>query len=84
MRGLFVAVAALFLCGCGGKTYPIAPHDAYASLSSIGTPAALEPLPGGLSPVSVRFEAVGADTSGTWYFTHDGEEPRQDRRRGQP
>jgi hypothetical protein len=69
-----VAVAALLLSGCGGETYPIAAGPAYQTLSEVGTPAALEELPGGLEPVSVNFEALPGDNSVQWLFTHDGED----------
>lgn len=74
MRKMMLGLAALLLTSCGGETYPIAPTAAFEALSGIGTPSGLDPLPGGLSPVSVNFEAVAADNAVQWLFSHDGDD----------
>jgi hypothetical protein len=75
MRRTILAVAAFLLASCGsGKVYPVPSAQAYSELSSIGTPAAMDPLPGGLSPVSVTFEAVPGENSVQWLFTHEGDD----------
>jgi hypothetical protein len=76
MRGLMIGLAALLLSGCGGSSevYPIPAGDAFRTLSSIGRPSGMNPLPGGLTPVSVRFEALPGDNLVQWLFTHDGDD----------
>lgn len=74
MRRLVVGIAALLLAGCGGEDYPIAPTQAYLALSEIGTPSVMDPMPAGLAPVSVHFEALPGDNSVQWLFTHDGDD----------
>ena len=76
MRRTIIGVAALLLasCGGGGEVYPVPSTQAYLQLSSIGTPPAMDPLPGGLSPVSVRFEAIPGENSVQWLFTHEGDD----------
>ena len=67
-----IAAFALMLGGCGGETYPLAPSDAYASLTAIGVPADAEPL-SVMHDVSVDFEALPDDSSVRWTFSHDGD-----------
>ena len=57
MRLLFVGAAALLMAGCGGEKYPVAAGEAYTTLTGMGTPSAIYPLPGGLNELAVRFEA---------------------------
>jgi hypothetical protein len=72
MRKMFVGVAALLLAGCGGETYPVDATQAFLTLSTVGT-SHLDPLPGGLSPVSVSFESNEADNKVQWLFSHEGD-----------
>ena len=74
MRRFIIGIAALLVSACGGETYQVAPSEAFSSLSSIGTPPGMDPLPGGLNPVSVRFETVPGDNKVQWLFTHGGED----------
>lgn len=74
MRKWIVCVAALLVSACGGETYPVAPTEAFLTLSNIGNPPGTSILPGGLSPVNVSFESVPADNSVQWKFTHDGDD----------
>ena len=74
MRKLIVGMAALLVSACGGETYPVAPTEAFMTLSSIGNPPLTSPLPGALSPVSVSFESIPADNSVQWLFRHEGDD----------
>jgi hypothetical protein len=76
MPRAILGLAALLLasCGGGGEVYPVSSKQAYLELSSIGTPSAMDPLPGGLSPVSVTFEAIPGENSVQWSFTHEGDD----------
>jgi hypothetical protein len=69
-----MCIAALLLSACGGETYQVAPVEAFTSLSSIGTPPGMDPLPGGLNPVQASFESVPGDNLVRWSFTHEGED----------
>jgi hypothetical protein len=44
------------------------------SLSAIGTPTVLSPLPGALEPVTVGFDAQPADNKVEWKFYHEGDD----------
>ncbi len=48
MRLFLLGAAALLLSGCGGEEYPVPAGEAFTTLSSVGTPPELYPLPGGL------------------------------------
>jgi hypothetical protein len=74
MRRIMVGIAALLVSACGGEVYPVAPTEAFMTLSGVGTPTGMNPLPGGLYPVSVRVESVPADNTVQWHFTHEGDE----------
>jgi len=74
MRKMIIGIAALLLSACGGTTYQVPAGEAFSSLSSIGTTPGMSPLPGGLDPVDVSFEAVEGDNAVKWHFTHEGEE----------
>ena len=74
MRKLMIGMAALLVSACGGETYPVAPTEAFLTLSNIGNPPGTSMLPGALSPVNVSFESVPADNSVQWKFTHDGDD----------
>ena len=71
MRLILLGASALLLAGCGGEEYPVPASEAFATLSGVGKPAELFPLPGGLYDVAVNFEAVGADQAVKWHFSHD-------------
>lgn len=64
----------MLLSGCGGEDYPVPAGQAFTTLSGVGTPAELYPLPGGLYEVGVRFESVPADNAVQWHFSHDGDD----------
>jgi hypothetical protein len=75
MRRTIIGLAAFLLASCGGdEVYPVPSAQAYVELSSIGTPPAMDPLPGGLSPVSVSFEVIPGENSVQWLFTHEGDD----------
>ena len=74
MRRVMIGFAALFLSGCGNEVYPVPATEAYLSLSSIGTPSGMSPLPGGLEPVSVNFESIPGENKVQWLFTHAGDD----------
>ena len=76
MPRAILGLAALLLasCGGGGEVYPVSSKQAYLELSSIGTPPAMDPLPGGLSPVSVTFEVIPGEKSVQWLFTYEGDD----------
>lgn len=76
MRRMVIGTAALMLSACGGSSevYPVSAGDAYSSLSGIGTPTGMSPLPGGLQPVTVYFEAVPGDSMVQWKFNHEGDD----------
>ncbi|HKP34116.1 MAG TPA: hypothetical protein VJT70_04975 [Sphingomicrobium sp.] len=73
MQKMMIGIAALLLSACGAETYQVAPEDAFAGISSLGSDT-LEPLPGGLNPVDVSFEASPADNAVQWKFTHDNDD----------
>ena len=69
MRGLLIGVAALALAGCtSSETYPVAATEAYSTLSGLGYPDGVYPLPVGLISVGMEFEAVPADNAVRWHF----------------
>ena len=74
MRKFLIVASALLVSACGGETYPVAPTEAFLTLSNIGNPPGTSTLPGGLSPVNVSFESVPADNSVQWKFTHEGDD----------
>ncbi len=74
MRLIMVGAAALLLSGCGGEEYPVPASQAYTTLAGVGTPEGLYPLPGGLTDVAVRFEALPTENSVQWLFSHDGDD----------
>ena len=74
MRRLTIGLAALLLSACGGEVYPVPATQAYLTLSGIGTPKGMSPLPGGLSPVTVRFESLPGDKTVQWKFSHNGDD----------
>ena len=74
MRRLTIGLAALLLSACGGEVYPVPVTQAYLSLSGIGTPLGMSPLPGGLSPVTVRFESLPGENMVQWKFSHEGDD----------
>lgn len=75
MRTVTIGLAALLVAGCGGdEVYPVAADQAFMSLSSIGTPSGMNPLPGGLSAVSVNVEALPGEKSMEWRFSHGGDD----------
>ena len=74
MRKFAICMAALLVSACGGETYPVAPTEAFLTLSNIGNPPGTSVLPGGLSAMNVSFESVPADNSVQWKFTHDGDD----------
>jgi hypothetical protein len=74
MRRLTIGLAALLLSACGGEVYPVPVTQAYLSLSGIGTQGGMSPLPGALSPVTVRFESLPGDNMVQWKFSHDGDD----------
>lgn len=74
MRRVMIGFAALFLSGCGNEVYPVPATEAYLSLSSIGMPSGMSPLPGGLEPVSVNFESIPGENKVQWLFTHAGDD----------
>lgn len=74
MRRLTIGLAALLLSACGGEVYPIPATQAYLTLSGIGTPSGMSPLPGGLHPVTVRFESLPGDNMVQWKFSHNGDD----------
>lgn len=74
MRFILLGASALLLAGCGGEEYPVPASEAFATLSSVGTPAGLYPLPVGVHEVAVNFESIPADNSVKWKFSHDGDD----------
>jgi hypothetical protein len=74
MRLIVLGAAALLLSGCGGEEYPVPAGEAFTTLSGVGTPDELYPLPGGLYEVGLRFESVPADNSVQWHFSHEGDD----------
>lgn len=73
MRKLgLIAALALALGGCGAETYQLPVAEAYASLSSLGTPEdarVLTPMDG----VSINFEALPDENSVRWTYSHEGD-----------
>ncbi len=74
MRLILLGASALLLAGCGGEEYPVPASEAFATLSSVGTPAGLYPLPVGVHEVAVNFESIPADNSVKWNFSHEGDD----------
>lgn len=75
MRSIVLGASALLLAGCGsGEEYPVPATEAFATLSSVGTPAGLYPLPVGVHEVAVNFESMPAENSVKWHFTHAGDD----------
>jgi hypothetical protein len=74
MRLILLGAAALLLAGCGGEEYPVPASQAFATLSSVGTPEGLYPLPVGVEEVSVNFESDPSDNSVRWKFSHAGDD----------
>jgi hypothetical protein len=73
---MVIGLAALMLSACGGgsEVYPVPASQAYQSLSGVGTPNGMSPLPGGLQPVTVSFEALPGDNMVQWKFSHEGDD----------
>ncbi|MEO6580505.1 MAG: hypothetical protein ABIN83_05080 [Sphingomicrobium sp.] len=69
---ILLGTAALSLTACGGEKYAVPASEAYQTLSSIGTPTGVSPLPAGLSGVSVSFDTPPSDSQARWRFSHDG------------
>lgn len=74
MRLILLGASALLLAGCGGEEYPVPASEAFATLSSVGSPAGLYPLPVGVHEVAVNFESIPADNSVKWKFSHEGDD----------
>ncbi len=74
MRLILLGASALLLAGCGGEEYPVPASEAFVTLSSVGTPAGLYPLPVGVHEVAVNFESLLADNSVKWSFSHEGDD----------
>lgn len=72
-KSIVAALAALMLSACGGETYPVAPTQAFLSLSEVGS-SNIAPLPGGLYAVDVSFESIPADNAVEWRFSHEGDD----------
>lgn len=73
MRKFMICLAALLTSACGGEVYPVAPLEAYQTLTGVGT-TNITPLPGALSEMNVEFEAVPADNAVQWIFSHKGDD----------
>lgn len=72
MRIVLIGAAFVAIAGCNSEeTYPVAAAEAYTTLTSLGYPAGLYPLPVGLSKVGLEFEAVPADSAVRWHFKND-------------
>ena len=72
MRVFLIGAAALALAGCtSGETYPVEVSEAYSTLSSLGYPDGVYPLPVGLMKVAMEFESVPADNMVRWHFKND-------------
>lgn len=75
MSFVLCGASALLLAGCGGgEEYPVPATEAFTTLSSVGTPAGLYPLPVGVHEVAVSFEPMPAEHSVKWHFTHAGDD----------
>lgn len=74
MRIILLAASALALASCGGENYPVSASQAFATLSSVGTPPELYPLPVGVDGVNVNFGSDPADNSVKWSFNHAGDD----------
>ena len=71
MRTLMIGVAAMALAACSpSETYPVSASDAYSTLTGLGYPAGVYPLPAGLMNVALQFEAVPADNAVRWQFSN--------------
>lgn len=73
-KSLFVCLTALALTACGGEEYPVPATEAFSTLSSIGAPVGVSPLPVGLYGVSMDVESLPADNSVRWRFSHEGDD----------
>lgn len=73
-RMILLATAALCLTACGGETYAVPATEAYSTLSSVGTPVGVSPLPAGLSNVTMSFDSLPSDNLVRWRFSHGGED----------
>ncbi|HEY0087006.1 MAG TPA: hypothetical protein VGB65_14005 [Allosphingosinicella sp.] len=74
MRFILLGASALLLAGCGGEDYPVPASDAIDTLSSIGTPVGLSPLPIGMQAVEVDFSTVPEQGFVRWRFSHEGDD----------
>lgn len=74
MRLILLGASALLLAGCNGEEYPVPASEAFATLSSVGKPAGLYPLPIGVHEVSVAFESIPSESSVKWKFRHAGDD----------
>jgi hypothetical protein len=72
LKKIMLATAALCLTACGGEKYPVPATEAYATLSSVGTPTGVSPLPAAFSGVSVSFDSLPSDSQVRWRFSHNG------------
>ena len=69
MRVFLLGAAALALAGCtSGESYPVEVSEAYSTLTSLGYPDGVYPLPVGLTNVALQFEAVPAENAVRWPF----------------
>src|SRR6476619_2778624 len=73
-RIILLAATALSLTACGGETYAVPATEAYSTLTSVGTPIGVSPLPAGLSGVTMTFDSLPSDNLVRWRFSHDGED----------
>lgn len=71
-RMILLAAAALCLTACGGETYAVPATEAYSTLSSVGTPVGVSPLPVGLTDVTMSFDSLPSDNLVRWRFSHSG------------
>jgi hypothetical protein len=71
---MLLGASALLLAGCGGEEYPVPASEAIYTLSAVGTPAGLYPLPIGLEGIQVDFDTVLDQNFVKWRFSHDGED----------
>ena len=67
-----LCAAAMCLTACGGEKYPVPAAQAFDTLSSVGTPTGVSPLPAGLTGVSVSFDSLPSDSQARWRFSRDG------------
>ena len=71
-KTVLLCTAAFSLTACGGEKYAVPASEAYQTLSSVGTPTGVSPLPGGISGVSVSFDTLPSDSQARWRFSHNG------------